>query len=216
MEFKDVVNERHSVRNFSDQVISEEVLKEIVSTAERTPSWENNQPWNIYIATGESLQKIRQVWTEKYAAGIKGKADMAVGHRTNYSERSRMNMEDFMADCEEKTGDKGLENFLKDNEQLFHAPAIAYLTLEKGVTGWAVYDLGAFGMTLMLAAKDAGVDSIPAYEFVKFPEELRSIIGIPENEDVVMGIGLGYAAKDVLNDYRSARLSLDEILKITE
>ena len=216
MEFRNVVNERHSVRNFSDRVISEEVLKEIVSTAARTPSWENNQPWNIYIATGESLQKIRQVWKDKYAAGIKGKADMAVGHRTNYSERSQKNMENFMADCEEKTGDKDLANFLKDNEQLFHAPAIAYLTLEKGVTGWAVYDLGAFGMTLMLAAKDAGVDSIPAYEFVKYPEELRNIIGIPENEDVVMGIGLGYAAEDLLNDYRSTRLPLNDILKITK
>lgn len=141
---------------------------------------------------------------------------MRVGHRTNYSARSQANMTAFMKDCEEKTRDKDLAHFLKENELLFNAPAIAYLTLEKGCTGWAVYDLGAFGLSLMLAAKDAGVDSVPAYEFVKFPDKLREILGIPESEDIIMGIGFGYPADDKLNDYRSDRLPVEKILTIKE
>ena len=69
-------------------------------------------------------------------------------------------------------------------------------------------------MALMLAAKDRGVDSIPAYELVKFPAELRPLLGVPDGDDIVMGIALGYAADDRLNAFASDRLPLDEILTV--
>ena len=61
-----------------------------------------------------------------------------------------------------------------------------------------------------------GVPIFFAYEFVKFPDALREIIGIPENEDIIMGIGFGYAADDRLNEYQSSRLPVEEILTIKE
>ncbi len=92
MEFKEVVNKRHSVRNFTEKEIPVEVLKDIVHTAQHAPSWENSQPWNVYIATGETLKKIKEIWIAKYADKIKGSPDMPTGHRTNFSERSQKNM----------------------------------------------------------------------------------------------------------------------------
>lgn len=214
MEFKEVVNKRHSVRKFKADKISADVLEDIVRTAERTPSWENSQPWNVYIATGETLKQIKEVWAGKYADKIKGSPDMPTGHRTNFSERSQKSMEDFMADVGVFSGDPELTDFLKANELLFNAPALVYLTLGKGHTSWPVYDLGAFGMTLMLAAKEQGIDSIPAYEIVKFPAELRPLLSVPEDQEIIMGIALGYAEDDKLNEYVSSRLPLESILTI--
>ena len=216
MEFKEVVNKRHSVRNFKEDEIPVEVLEDIVRTAGRTPSWENSQPWNVYIATGETLRKIKEIWIAKYADKIKGSPDMPTGHRTNFSERSQKNMADFMSYVADYTGDPDIVHFLHMNEKLFDAPALVYLTLGKGHTGWPIYDLGAFGMTLMLAAKDHGVDSIPAYEIVKFPAELRPLLSVPEDEEIIMGIALGYAAEDNLNGLASPRLPLEGILTIKQ
>jgi len=216
MEFKEVVNRRHSVRSFKEDEIPVEVLEDIVRTAERTPSWENSQPWNVYIATGETLRKIKKIWIAKYADKIKGSPDMPTGHRTNFSERSQKNMADFMSYIADYTGDPDIVHFLNMNEKLFDAPALVYLTLGKGHTGWPIYDLGAFGMTLMLAAKDHGVDSIPAYEIVKFPAELRPLLSVPEDEEIIMGIALGYAAEDNLNGLASTRLPLEKILTIKQ
>jgi len=216
MEFKEVVNKRHSVRNFKEDEIPVEVLEDIVRTAGRTPSWENSQPWNVYIATGETLRKIKEIWIAKYADKIKGSPDMPTGHRTNFSERSQKNMADFMSYVADYTGDPDIVHFLHMNEKLFDAPALVYLTLGKGHTGWPIYDLGAFGMTLMLAAKDHGVDSIPAYEIVKFPAELRPLLSVPEDEEIIMGIALGYAAEDNLNGLASTRLPLEKILTIKQ
>ena len=49
------------------------------------------------------------------------------------------------------------------NPHIFNAPTMVYLTLPKGHTEYAVLDLGGLEMSIMLAAKDHGVDSIPAY-----------------------------------------------------
>ena len=214
MEFKEVVNKRHSVRNFSEKEIPVAVLEDIVRTAERAPSWENSQPWNVYIATGDTLKRIREIWAGKYEAKVKGTPDMPTGHRTNFSERSQQSMKDFMGAVAEYSGDPETAHFLNMNEKLFNAPALVYLTLGKGHTGWPIYDLGGFGMTLMLAAKDHGVDSIPAYEIVKFPAELRPLLSVPEDEEIVMGIALGYADEDSINGFSSTRLPLEDILTI--
>ena len=110
--------------------------------------------------------------------------------------------------------DEDLENFNHVQHILFNSPAVVYLTLPKNYTKWSVYDLGGFGMALMLAATDLGVDSIPAYELVKYPYILRDNLPIPEDEDIIMGIALGYESDEHINEYESPRLDLDEILKI--
>ena len=63
--FKALMQERHSVRNFQNKEIPENLIKEIISVAQRAPSWENSQPWNVYIATGEVLEQIRKEYREK-------------------------------------------------------------------------------------------------------------------------------------------------------
>ncbi|MCR5171160.1 MAG: nitroreductase [Desulfovibrio sp.] len=214
MEFKELMAARRSARMFRPDPVPLDVLEDIVRTAGRAPSWENSQPWSVYAAAGETLARIRDVWRAKYAAKAKGSPDMPTGHRTNFSARSQQCMASFMAKVADFTGDPKLEAFLGANERLFDAPCLVYLTLNREHTGWPVYDLGAFGMALMLAARDRGVDSIPAYELVKFPAELRPLLGVPDGDDIVMGIALGYAADDRLNAFASDRLPLDEILTV--
>ena len=70
-----------SVRDLKAEEVPVEVLKDIISTARRAPSWENSQPWSVYIAAGETLAKIREAWADKYAAKVKGSPGMPTGHR---------------------------------------------------------------------------------------------------------------------------------------
>lgn len=107
-----------------------------------------------------------------------------------------------------------MEALLKAQTLLFNAPAVFYLTLTKGHTAWSIYDLGEFGMTLMLAAKDRGIDTVSAYEIVKYPDELRRLLDVPDDQDVIMGIALGYASDDKMNEFSSQRLPLEEILTL--
>ena len=65
MKFLEVMEKRRSSRDFKKDEISEDTLKEIVKIASISPSWENSQPWNVYIATGETLETIRETWIDE-------------------------------------------------------------------------------------------------------------------------------------------------------
>ena len=47
-------------------------------------------------------------------------------------------------------------------------------------------------MALTLAEKNFGVDSVVAYELAKYSDILRKYLKIPENEDICVGIAIGY------------------------
>ena len=66
-------------------------------------------------------------------------------------------------------------------------------------------------MALMLAAKDYGVDSVVAYELAKYPDVLRKYAKIPDNEDICVGIALGYENDDKVNKFRAKKNSIDEV-----
>lgn len=210
MNFKELMEKRYSVRDFKNDQIPENDLSEIVEIASLSPSWANTQPWNVYIATGESLNNIRQTWIKQNSEEIKGNSDLPTGHREDFGKRGAANMAKFLEDASLVDYDE----FVKSQPVLFNASAIVYLTIPKSAPMWSVYDLGAFSMSLMLAASEKDIDSIPAYELVKYPQVLRDNLPIPDDESIIAGIALGYASDSVLNTFKSSRLDLDEILTI--
>ena len=91
--FKHLMAERHSARLFQKKEIPQETLKSIISTALDSPSWCNSQPWNIYVASGNTLSEIRKIWISKNEKGEKGYSDLDQGHRTDFSERCQKTIE---------------------------------------------------------------------------------------------------------------------------
>ena len=138
----------------------------------------------------------------------KGYADIAPGHRTDYSERSQKTMAEFFKASEKLPNP---EEFNESNYSLFSAPTMVYLTLNKGHSKYSVLDLGVIEMAIMLAAKDHGVDSIPAYMTIMYPDVLRKHLKISDKEDIVIGIALGYEEKCALNNQRSVKLNLEDV-----
>ena len=93
---------------------------------------------------------------------------------------------------------------------------LLYLTIPKGAPKWAILDLGAFEMTILLSAANHCIDSNVAYAFVKYPDIIRKNISIPEDEDIVIGIGLGYEMKEAkINSFRPGRVPLYHILTVS-
>ena len=136
---------------------------------------------------------------------------MNPGHRTNFSKQSQQNMEAQNNAVMEFTNDPKLDNFMVTVRNLYYAPMVVYFTLNKGYIPYSVYDLGGFGMSLMLAAIDYGVDSLVAYSLVTYPNVLRKYLKVPDDEDIIVGIELGYEDEDkIVNKFRSTRLPLDK------
>ena len=209
--FDELMKDRHSARDFQSKEIPEETLKKIITIALDSPSWCNSQPWKVYVVTGKPLEEIRKVWIAKNDEKIKGYADLQPVHRTEFSERCQKNMEEEFKLIKEKTNDPEMTSFWRKNIECFNAPCVVYLALHKGHSKWSCYDLGGFGMALMLAAKDLGVDSVVAYELVKYPDVLRKYVKIPDDEDIAVGIALGYENDDIVNKFRAKKSTLEDV-----
>ena len=209
--FKELMKQRHSARRFQPKEIPEETLKAIVTAALDSPSWCNSQPWNVYVVSGKPLEEIKKVWIAKNEEKIKGYGDIEPVHRTEFSERCQKNMQEEFKLIEETTKDPELKSFWRANIECFNAPTVVYLTVHKGHSKWSIYDLGGFGMALMLAAKDLGVDSVVAYELTKYPDILRKHVKIADGEDIAIGIALGYESDDPVNKFRAKKNQLDEV-----
>ncbi len=97
--------------------------------------------------------------------------------------------------------------------RLFRAPVLVILCMDKALPMWSVFDIGLIAQTIMLAAREYGVDSIIAQSFVNYPDILRKELGIPDNVQIVTGIGLGYQnPESIINTYRSPRRSVPEVV----
>ena len=215
MEFDKVVTSRHSVRAFSDQPVNLETIKNIIQLAQRAPSWVNSQPWNVYAATGKSLQKIKTEYAKKDQAEEKAQPDFPVMHRDDWNARTQANMKQWRHEIVHHFAnfDEAHQIMSAASDHLNYAPAILFLTMPKDSSLWSVFDMGSFGQTIMLAAKDQGLDTIPNYNSVRFPQVLRDVLDIPDDETIVVGISLGYGKDEKINTYQSKREPIDEVLK---
>ncbi|AYM02361.1 nitroreductase [Levilactobacillus yiduensis] len=215
MDFTEVVNRRHSTRDFTDQPVTPTILREIVQEAQQSASWANAQPWQVVIATGETLKRIREHHRQMSWQGIVGNADLTVAHRTEWPQGAQQNIATWNAAFSQhlRQVGNGAGNF-QDN--LFNATAVAYLTLKRPVNEWEVFDLGAFAQLLALSATNRGVQSIPAYELIKYPDMLRQLLGLDASNRFIMGIALGYESQQPINQFRSSRVPTAAMLTLKD
>ena len=213
MQFQETLKARHSTRFFEATPISEDILQAIVEDATRAPSWVNAQEWQAWILTGAALEGFRREFSQKVKEKEAGGSEVPASSRESFSDVGRENMRLFNATREAA----GLAKVkLEAQAELFHAPAVCFLTLPKTYTPYMLFDLGAFSQTLMLSAADRGIGSVVAWNPVRYPETLRKYLPIPETCAIAIAIALGYEKKCPLNDFRSSRRGAKEILRIVK
>lgn len=218
MKLTEAINSRHSVRQFTEQSVDRETIKEIVRLAQRAPSWVNSQPWQVYCAMGESLTQIKEAYRQEDLAGHHGHPDLAVLSREKWDEEAQANMKQWRHGIVHHfpTFDDAHRQMTAASESLYHSPVILYITIPEASPDWSIFDAGAFAENIMLAATDQGLGSIPTYNSVRFPEILHKILSVPKDERFIVGISLGYEADTEINTYKSERRPLAEVLHFSK
>lgn len=214
MDLETAMNKRHSVRQFTDQEVSREQIEHLVSLAQRSPSWVDSQPWQVYAATGEVLQQIKAAYQEQDQAGNHGDPDLKVMSRGDWQERPQANMKQWGHEIVHHFAnyDEAHEAMTGAANNLNFAPAILFITIPKQSPDWSILDAGIFAQSLLLAATAEGLGSIPTYNSVRFPAILHQFLEVPEDERFMVGIEIGYPADTKINQYRTKRQDLADLL----
>lgn len=212
MNVSEALQTRRSCRAFKPDPFDRDMLVDILNTALCTPSWANSQPWEIFVAGGEMLKEINQAYLENRQNNVSVSTDITSpkGWPEVHAGRKKV----FMSGLSLAAGE-AFKQFGKLNQEFFKAPAVIYLCMDKRLTTWSMYDLGALSQSIMLAATERGIATITAVSLVHYPEILRSKLDIPDNLFIVIGIAIGYKDEQhPINKFRSVRRSVLDIATI--
>lgn len=65
MDVLEAIQARHSVRDFLPTPVPKDVIMKIMEVATRAPSGGNGQPWEIFVASGATMEAIRRAHQER-------------------------------------------------------------------------------------------------------------------------------------------------------
>jgi nitroreductase len=218
MDVIETLQARRCARAFMQKPVDKELLLKVLDAANKSPSYANSQPWEIFVAAGDTLETLRIDFLKEFRSGTKIHPDIPMvkdwpePYKTFIGSTGAANLAHLgIARDDKEKRTKNIEN----NLNCFGAPAVVYLCLRKELTEWSFYDMGLFSQSLMLAAQHYGLNTMPAAMLAVYPELIRKELDIPDNLNIVIGIAVGYAAQDDLrNHFHSSRKSRDEYIRI--
>ena len=215
--FKNMVNERRSVRGNKDEPVPRELLEEIIEVAGGAPSSMNTQPWHFHVLTGAPLDLIRQGNTERMVNGAAPQREISMNHGYEGVHRDRqieiaVQLFESMGiawEDKERRRDWAMRGFRQ-----FDAPVSVVVTCDKTLEHDTVghFDCGAVTYGLVLAAWTRGLGCVINGQGIMQSDVVREHANIPEDQVIMTCVAMGYPDESfVANDVKSTRRSVDEV-----
>jgi hypothetical protein len=213
--FKDVITGRRSVRGFQQRAVDKALLEDIFSTAQQSPSNCNTQPWQVFVASGEKADNLRQ---QLSAAMINGEMDMDYPFDGVYRDEFKARQHDAavqlysaMGITREDKAKRG-EAFMR-NFSFFDAPHVAFVYLHQDFGIREAADLGMYAQSLMLSMQANGVASCPMTALSFHASKVRAELDVPAQYKLLFGIAFGYEdVQHPANACRVARAPLEQVV----
>jgi len=218
MNVSQAIIERRSTRAFSDKPVSPELLEEIFSKAQQSPSNCNTQPWHVTVVSGDTRNEIEKRMVAEIMSGKEPTPSFKPGDqglKDQFRKRQiacAIALYDSMnVQYEEK--DKRQALMLK-NWQFFGAPHAAFISMPTEFGEVNAVDIGIYMQTLMLLMTEAGLASCPQGALAMYSAPVHELTDIPENHAVIVGMSFGYSdTKHRINNFEVGREELSDSVK---
>src|SRR3954464_2386732 len=217
---EELLNERYSVRAFLAKEVDRATIEHVLTTAQRTASWCNSQPWQVLIASGDAKERFRKAIYAEAASGAGDDHDFTPPREYVgvYQERRRESGFQLYNTLGIARGDKAAyAKQALENYNFFGAPHVAIIHTDEALGVYGAIDCGAYVGNFMLAAQALGLGSIAQAALARHSGLIRRHFGIADDRRVVCGISFGFAAHaHKINSYRTSRASVTDTVTFVE
>ncbi|HNQ62448.1 MAG TPA: nitroreductase [Syntrophorhabdaceae bacterium] len=214
MDLIKAIMERKSIRAFKPDPVSREKVKEVLDIAINAPSAINLQPWEFTVVMGEEKarlsRKLVKLYREKQIScspgNVKPLADSFTRRGVASFELMNPILEQFGTD---------FNRFINEGSCNFYgAPTAIILCLDNAFSKARLVDIGIVLGFITLTAYSLGLGTCPIGLINAYEDDIKELLNIPDNKDVVIGVALGYPDWDSpLNNFKTPRDSLDNFVK---
>jgi nitroreductase len=213
--FAEVVATRKSARAFKPEPVEAAVLEQVFNVSLRAPSNCNTQPWQVHVASGEAIARLRERLPAEFMSG-KFTMDFPYDGKYEgvYKERqyaAAQALYDAMG-IEREEKDRRQAAFMR-NFSFFDAPHVAFLFLPEPFGLREACDLGMYAQTLMLSMVAHGLACCPQTALSFMAEQVRETLDIDAGNKLLFGISFGYELTgDLSNQCHTDRAGLADIV----
>jgi nitroreductase len=194
------ITSRRSIRAFLPREVDRDDIEAILDVAARAPSGTNTQPWNVYVLTGASKERLSTEILRAHndpALGRQHAEEFAYYPRewkSPYIDRRRKVGWDLYSLLGLTRENKaGMHAQHGRNYLFFDAPVGMIFTIDRIMEQGSWLDYGMFLQNIMIAARGRGLDTCPQAAFTQYHRIIAEVLSLPANEMVVCGMSLGYA-----------------------
>ncbi len=196
----EAISSRCSIRAFLPKPVAREDVEALLEVASRAPSGSNTQPWKVYVLTGA----IRQRLSDEILAAYLDPAQ-AAEHQEEYhyypqewvapyiDRRRKIGWDLYALLGLTRDNKSGMQAQHGRNYMFFDAPVGLIFTIDRVMEQGSWLDYGMFLQNLMIAARARGLDTCPQAAFTQFHKVIARVLQIPDGEQLVCGMALGYA-----------------------
>jgi nitroreductase len=207
------VTERHSIRRFLPKEVPLETVRNILKGASRAPSGTNTQPWKVTCVTGETKKNLSKAIED---AAQNDMADLEYQYMPSklkepYISRKRkvgyalyelygIARDDYPA----------RKAAMMRNFEFFGAPVGLFFRMDRELLYGSWLDMGMFMQNVMLLARAHGLETCPQQAWCEFGSVVHKALNIPQDEIIISGMSLGFAADAPENTLISERTKVED------
>lgn len=211
----DLLSSRYSCRGYKPDPVPRDTITQIVTAAQRVPSWCNAQPWQLIITDGAETDRFRDaLYDHATTSAPAPDMDWPKGYPGIYGDRRRAcGFQLYDAVGIEKGDRVSSAKQMLENFRLFGAPHVAIVTSPVELGPYGGVDCGGFVTAFTLAAQAQGVASIPQAAVAAQAPFVRDWFDIPQDRLILCAISFGYADPDhPANAFRTARAAAEDVI----
>jgi nitroreductase len=214
MSIEKILQQRSSCRSFTKQEIDSELLQQIFSAAQQSPSNCNVQPWQVLVVSGKKKDALKNKLIQNVMQQQKPNPDFNWNVAYTGEHRDRQfgsaNALYTAMDIGREEKQKRQMAMLR-NWAFFDAPHVAIFTLDKYLDIMGAVDMGIYAQTLSLLLQEQGISSCMQGALGQFPGPIRDMFELPEERGILFGMSFGYAdAEASVNKARTDRAELGD------
>ncbi|HCM05669.1 MAG TPA: nitroreductase [Oceanospirillales bacterium] len=214
MSLDQILQQRYSCRSFKSEAVDTELLKEIFSSAQQSPSNCNVQPWQVLVVSGKKKDEIKNKLIQTVMQQQKPNPDFNwnVAYTGEHRDRQFGSANALYTSMDIGREDKQKRQMaMLRNWAFFDAPHVAFFTLDKYLDIMGAVDMGIYAQTLSLLLQEKGISSCMQGALGQFPDPIREMFDLPEERGILFGMSFGYADEDAkVNTTRTDRAELSD------